>query len=172
MATALKSRAAKTAATKSAEEAEVATQATKDMMESAFGYPKFEVPEIVRSFAEQGLKQTREVYARAKTAAEEATDLLEDSLETGRKNIREAQFKALDMAKSNTDATFELARELLTATSVTDVMQLQAAFARERFQAFVEYSRDVQDMLSRTGIEAAKPAKAMMEKSLAAAKAA
>ena len=141
-------------------------------MAAAFSFPNFEVPEIVRSFTEQGLNQTREAYARMKSAAEEATDMLEDSLETTRESVREVQFKALDMAKANTDAAFEFMRQLLTTTSVADAVQLQTAFARERFEALVDYSKDVQATMTKAGAEAAKPAKAMFEKAMSAAKAA
>jgi phasin len=166
MATAPKGRATKAAAEKAVAPVKTATETAKEAMETAFSYPKFEVPEMVRSFAEQGLMQTREAYGRVKDAAEHATDLMEDSLETGRKSVREAQFKTLDMAKANTDATFELMRQLLTATTVSDALQIQTAFARERYEAFVGYSKDIQDMMTKASAEASKPAKAIFEKSL------
>jgi phasin len=171
MATAPKTRPAK-AAEKTTQATVTAAQTAKDASDAAFAYPKFEVPELVRSFAEQGLKQTREAYARAKSAAEEATDLLEDSLETNRKSMREAQFKALDIAKANTDATFELMRQLLTASSISEAIQLQTAFARERFEALVDYSKDAQEMMSKAGADAGRPAKAIFDKTLSFAKAA
>jgi phasin len=171
MATVTKAKAVK-AAEKVEDAAEAIAETAKEAIETVFAYPKFEVPEVVRSLAEQGLRQTRDAYARAKNAAEEATDLLEDSLETGRKSVRDAQFKALDMAKANTDAAFELFRQLLTVTSVSDAVQLQTAFARERFEAFVEYSKDVQEMISKAGAEAGKPARAILDKTLRFAKAA
>ncbi len=169
MATAPKGRTKKAAAEKVINAtAEAAKQAT----DAAFTYPKFEVPEIFRSFAEQGLKQGRDAYARVKDAAEEATDMLEDSLETSRQNMREAQFKALDITKANADASFELMRKMLTATSLTDAMQLQSAFARERFEALMGYSKEMQEMMSKAGTEASEPAKAMFEKALSFTKAA
>lgn len=168
MATAPKAKTAKTAA----KATEAAAETAKEAMDADFSYPKFEVPEMVRSFAEEGLKQTREAYSRAKTAAEEATDLLEDSLETNRKSMQTAQLKALDMAKANADATFELMRKMLGATSVSDALEMQSAFARERFDAFVEYSKDVQELVSKAGADAGKPAKAIFEKTLSFTKAA
>lgn len=172
MATAPKGRTTKAAAEKAIEPVKAAAEAAKQATEAAFAYPKFEVPEMVRSFAEQGLKQTREAYAAVKDAAEEATDLMEGSLETSRKSMREAQFKALDMARANTDATFDLMRQLLTATTVSDALQIQSAYARERFEAFVGYSKEMQDMIAKAGAEASKPAKALFEKSLSFPKAA
>jgi len=143
-----------------------------DVSDAAFAYPKFEVPEMFRSFAEQGLNQTREVYARAKSTAEEATDLLEQSLESTRESMREVQFKALDVVQANADATFELFRRMLAAASVADAVQLQTAFVRERFDAFVDYSKDMQTTLTKVGSEAAKPAKAIFDRALNQAKAA
>ena len=89
-----KARAAKAAATDRIEKtASAAKSAAKDFTSSAFSLPNFEVPELFRSFAEQGMTQTREAYARMKSAAEDATDMLEDSMETTREGVREAHFK-------------------------------------------------------------------------------
>jgi phasin len=160
-------RGAKAASEKAAGAARFAA---KDMTDVAFTYPTFEVPEVLRSFAEQGLSQTRETYARVKAAAEEATDMIEESFEATREGVREVQFKALDVAQANTEATFDLMRKLMGVTSVADAIQLQTAFARERFEAFVDYSKDVQSTLSRFGTEASKPAKAIFDRALSQAK--
>jgi phasin len=168
-----KAKAAKATAADTAEKtASAAKSAAKDFTSTAFSMPSFEMPELFRSFTEQGMTRTREAYARMKSAAEDTTDLLEDSLETTREGMREAQFKALDMAKANTDAAFDLFKQLLTTKSVADAVQLQTAFARERFEAMVDYSKDVQATLTKVGTEASKPAKAIFDKAMSAAKAA
>jgi phasin len=168
-----KARAPKSVAAEKAQRtASEQFSAAKDFTSAAFSYPTFEVPEIFRSFAEQGLNQTRDAYARMKTAAEDATDILEESIETARGTVRDAQFKALDLAKANADATFDLFRKLLTTTSVGDAMQLQTTFARERFEALVDYSKDVQAAVTKVSEQATKPAKAIFEKTVNAAKAA
>ena len=149
-----------------------AKSAVKDFSSAAFSLPNFEVPEMFRSFTEQGMTQTREAYARIKSAAEDATDMLEDSMETTREGFRDAQFKALEVAKANTDAAFDLFKQLLTTKSVADAVQLQTAFARERFEALVDYSKDVQATITKVGSEASKPAKAIFDKAMSAAKAA
>jgi phasin len=165
-----KARTAKAATADTTEK--TAKSAAKDFTGAAFSLPNFEVPELFRSFAEQGMTQTREAYARFKGAAEDATDMLEDSMETTREGVREAQFKALDVARANTDAAFDFFKQLLTTTSVADAVQLQTSFARERFEAMVDYSKDVQATLSKVGTEASKPAKAIFEKAMSSAKAA
>jgi phasin len=168
-----KARAAKAAAADAAAKAaNETTSAANDFGRAAFSYPAFEVPELFRSFADQSLSQTRENYQRMKAAAEEATDLLEESLETTRENVRDAQLRALELAKANTDATFELFGKLMTTNSIADAVQVQTAFARERFEALIDYTKDAQATFAKAGTEAAKPVKAMFEKTLSAAKAA
>ena len=147
-----------------------AKAAAKDMSDAAFSQPKFEVPEVLRSYAEQGINQTREAYGRMKAAAEEATDALEETFESTRDSMREVQLKALDVAQANAEATFEFARKLLTVSSVADALQLQASFARERFEALVDYSKDVQSTLTKVGAEASKPAKAIFDRAMSQTK--
>lgn len=134
--------------------------------EAMFSHGKFDMPEAMRSFAEQGLAQGREAYGRMKSATEEATGVMEDSLENTRAHLRDMQVKAIDAAKAQADASFELARKLLTVTSVADAMQLQSSFARERFEALVDYSKDVQGLVGKAGAEVSRPVKTMMERTL------
>ena len=128
-------KAARAAAETVEKTASAATKAARDVTDAAFAYPSFEVPEAFRSFAEQGLAQTREAYARVKARAEEATDMIEESFETTRDSMRDVQLKALDVAQANAEATFDHVRKLLGVTSVADAFQLQTSFARERFEA-------------------------------------
>ena len=104
--------------------------------------------------------------------AGEATDLLEESFETTRDSLRDVQFKALDAAKNNADATFDFMRKLLTVTSVADAVQVQSTFARERFEALVDYSKDVQTVMTKATTEAAKPARALFDRAVSQSKAA
>ncbi len=137
-----------------------------DKAESAFAKAGFEVPEMFRNVAEQGLNQTRDAYSKLKTVAEEATDALEESFGKSREGMMEFQRKSLEISKSNADAAFDLVRQLLGVTSVTDAFQLQTAFVRERFESLVDYSKDVQATCEKVANEAAKPAKALFERAV------
>ena len=167
---------AQSAAQSTADATATATEATasaaRSVADAAFDYPRFEVPEMVRSFAEQGLNQSREAYGRMRAATEEATDVMQQSFETTRDSVRDVQLKTLDVAKANFDASFDLARRLLTVTSVADAIQLQSTFARERFEALVDYSKDVQSSLTKVGTEATRPARVMLDRAVNQSKAA
>jgi phasin len=148
-----------------------ATEA-KEINDTAFAQSASGFPNLVRSLTEQTLDQSRHSFARMKDAAEEASETLEQSFETTRDSIRTVQLKALEAAKANADATFTLMRQLLGASSIADAFQLQSNFARERLEAMVDYSKDVQSTLGKIGAEATRPAKVLMEKAVGFTKAA
>lgn len=152
--------------------AESTASAARNFADAAFSAPQFEVPEMFRSVAEQSLTQTREAYSRMRNAAGETTDLMEESFESTRDSMREVQFKALDAAKDSADATFDFMRKILTATSLADAVQIQSTFARERFEALVDYSKDVQTTITKASTEAAKPARAMVDRVISQTKSA
>src|SRR4029079_7957031 len=80
-----------------------ATAATKAAVTAPFeafnmNMPTVEVPAVFRDFAEKGIAQARDTYAKIKSAAEEATDMVEDTYETAREGAFAIGVKALDAA--------------------------------------------------------------------------
>ena len=75
--------------------------------------PQFRSPGRRPRFAEKSVKQARDAYSKLKTAADEATDLVEDTFETAREGTFAIGVKAIDAAKSNSDASFAFAKDLL-----------------------------------------------------------
>ena len=56
-----------------------------------------------REFAEKGATQSREAYARMKTAAEEATKTVETTLQSAQTGSVELGLKAIDALRANAD---------------------------------------------------------------------
>src|ERR1700693_1534222 len=69
-----------------------------------FDMPNIEVPEMVREFAEKSVQQAKDVYARIKSAAEETTDVLEDTYANASKGATEFNLKALEALRVNVNA--------------------------------------------------------------------
>ena len=129
-------------------------------------------PEMFRSFAEAGANQARETFVRAKTAAEGATDVMEETLENTRDGILEAQHKALDVARNNAEATFDFAKKLLTVKSLSDAVQIQTVFVRDRFEAYLDYAKGFQAATAKLVEGASEPAKSVVARTLDEVKAA
>lgn len=149
-----KTRAAKTAGTPKAFPAEM------------FAVPSMEVPAGVREFAEKSIEQAKDGYARIKTVAEDATDMLEDSFQTSRQGMVEINMKALDAAKENTDATFGYVRDLLKVKSFAEAIEVQTAFTQARVDAALAQSKEFQGLFVKVAADATQPAKDVFTKSI------
>lgn len=131
-----------------------------------FTVPNVEVPAVVREFAEKSVAQAKDAYAKFKTAAEEATDALEDAYETSRKGVLDLNIQALDAAKTNTDATFAFFKEFLAAKSVSEALELQTAFASKQFEALSTQAKGFQELATKLATESGAPFKGVFEKAL------
>src|SRR5215468_3284311 len=76
-----------------------------------FDLPKFEMPAAFRDIAEKSVSQAKENYEKMKAAAEEATDLLEDTYATASKGAADYGVKVIEVARANTNAAFDYATE-------------------------------------------------------------
>ncbi len=137
-----------------------------------FATQGIEVPEFVRQASENAVASAQDGYARIKSAAENATDVLEETVQSARGGLMDIQSKALDAAKENSESAFAFAKEVMTTATIADAVQLQSAFIRGRFEAMMDYSRAVQETTSDVTTAATKPARDAFAKIVADAKAA
>ena len=130
----------------------------------AFAMPNIEFPEAFRDAAEKSVKQAKDAYDKMRTAAEEATDMLEDQFETTRGGFVAFNEKALDAAKANTDATFKFAKDMLAVKTFAEAIELQTAFARAQFDLVSAQAKDMQELVQKVSTEASQPMKEVFGK--------
>jgi|GEM_PF-124518 len=126
--------------------------------------PGVEMPAAMREMAEKGVAQAKETYEKMKSAAEEATDVLEDTYETTRKGVVTLNMKAIDTVKANSDATFAFARDLLSVKSLSEAIELQTAFTRKSFEALTAQAKEFQELASKLATESSAPMKDAFQK--------
>src|SRR5882672_6033472 len=66
-----------------------------------FEMPKLEIPTAFREMAEKSVSQAKENYEKLKSAAEEATDMLEDTYATATKGMSDYGLKVIEAARVN-----------------------------------------------------------------------
>ncbi|MEX0853721.1 MAG: phasin [Bauldia sp.] len=132
----------------------------------AFSFPTsaFEFPTAFRELAEKSVSQVRDTYAKMRTAAEDATDLMQGTLESAREGTFALSLKAVDVAKSNSDASFALVRDLFSAKTLSDVIELQSAYARKQFEAYASQFKEIQELTEKLVTETTKPVTERVEK--------
>jgi phasin len=129
-----------------------------------FEIPRFEVPAAFREFAERGVAQAKDAYEKVKAAAEEATDVLEDTYTTATKGAADYNLKVIEAARANTNAAFDYARELLDVKSLSDVVELSTAHARKQFETLSEQTKELTVLAQKVASESTEPIKSGMTK--------
>ena len=134
----------------------------------AFAFPTsaFDVPTAFREAAEKSVSQFRDSYDQMKVAAEDATALVEDTLETAREGALGLSEKALEAARTNSEASFELARDVFAAKTVADLVELQTSYTRKQFESATAQFKEFQELGQKLFSDTAKPVAEKVEKTL------
>jgi phasin len=124
-----------------------------------FDMPKMEVPAAFREFAEKGLATAKENYEKMKTAAEEATETLEDSYATATKGCSGYGLKLIESARANSNAAYDLLGELMSAKSYSEVVELSTAYMRSQFETVTAQAKDLAECAQKVATDTAEPLK-------------
>ena len=127
-------------------------------------FPGVEAPAAFRDMAEKSLSQAKDSYEKMKSAAEEATGVLEDTYATASKGAADYALKVIEMARENTNATFDFAIELLGVKTFSEFVELSSAHARKQFEAMSEQTKELASLIQKVATEAAEPIKEGMSK--------
>ena len=109
-------------------------------------------------------KAAHDTHAKFKSATDGATALLEDTFATAREGALAIGVKVLEAGKTNSDASFALVKDLFGAKTMSDVMELQSAFARKQFEAFSTQFKEFQGLTEQFVTDTTKPVTDQVEK--------
>ncbi|HEY2135955.1 MAG TPA: phasin [Xanthobacteraceae bacterium] len=123
-----------------------------------------ETPAAFRDIAEKSLSQAKDHYEKMKSAAEEATGVLEDTYATASKGATDYGTKVIEVARLNTNAAFDFATELLGAKSLSEVIELTSTHTRKQFEILTAQSKELATLAQKVATEAAQPIKEGMTK--------
>ncbi|MBV9565413.1 MAG: phasin [Bradyrhizobium sp.] len=120
----------------------------------------FEVPEQMRAFAEKGVSQARDNYAKFKDAAESHNGTVEAVFNCVSKGASEYTSKLMEFMKANTTSNLDFAHELLGIKSPSDAVELWTGHARKQFEALSSQAKELAELGQRVASETAEPIKA------------
>jgi phasin len=132
---------------------------TKTQIPPFTAFPGVEAPAALRDMAEKSLSQAKDNYEKIKSAAEEATGVLEDTYATASKGAADYTLKLIEMTRENANSTFDFAVELLGAKSFSEFIELSSAHARKQFEAMSEQTKELATLAQKVATEAAEPLK-------------
>jgi phasin len=124
----------------------------------------FEVPEQMRAFAEKGVSQARDSYAKFKDVAETHNGTIEAVFTSASKGASEYSAKLMEMMKANTTATLDFAQALIAVKSPSEAIELWTSHAKKQFEAFAAHTKELAELSQRVASETAEPIKANASK--------
>ena len=137
--------------------------------ESAFEMPKFDMPKFdmpnvempaaFRELAEKGIAQAKDNYEKIKSAAEQATAVLEDTYSNASKGASDYGLKLIETARANNNAAFDLFGQLLTAKSYAEVVEKTTGYMRTQFDTMTAQAKDLTEHAQKVATKTVEPIK-------------
>ena len=124
----------------------------------------FEVPEQVRAFAEKGVSQARDSYARFKDVAETNNSTIEAVFANASKGASEYSAKLMEIVKANTTSSLDFAQEIIGAKTPSEALELWTNHAKKQFETFSVYSKELAELSQKVATETVEPIKANASK--------
>jgi phasin len=126
----------------------------------SFEMPKMEVPAAFREMAEKSVAQAKESWDKMKAVTEEATDLLEDSYATASKGATDYNLKLIEITRTNTNAMFDFAAELMAVKSLSEMVELSTTHARQQFETATAQTKELAALAQKVTTDTVEPIKA------------
>jgi phasin len=120
------------------------------------------VPEGVRALAEKTIARSREAYDGSKDAFDASLTAFETSFDAAGQGAAAFNRKLVDIARRNVDASFDLATSLAGAKTLSEMLELQAAFWRKQLGVLTAQAEEVRALSTKVTADTAEPIKARM----------
>jgi len=128
--------------------------------------------EQVRAVADQGVEQSKQAFSKLSSDAETTQKALESTFEMAKTTGNEVSLTMIAALRDNAEAGFTQLEALVAAKSLSECIELQAAFLHKQLEKSAEQARGLQATMMRAGEEMSKPIKDAFEKALKERKAA
>jgi phasin len=126
--------------------------------------PKFEksateATAAFREMAEKSIVQAKDTYAKMKTAAEEATGMIEHTYANASKGAADYGLKVIEAARANSNAAFDFATELFGARTMAQMVEISTAHTRKQIEAITAQARELSALAQKVATTTAEPIK-------------
>jgi phasin len=111
---------------------------------------------------DRGLSQARETHARFSEAIEDTSEALEQAFSNANRGTAEYRAKLMDIARANTDAAFDMMRELMGARSLPELLEVSTSHTRRQLETASAQMRELTELTQKVATETAGPLRQSM----------
>src|SRR6476620_7951965 len=124
----------------------------------------FEVPEQMRAFAERGVSQARDNYAKFKDAAETHNGTIEAVFSSASKGASAYSAKLMEFFKANTTSSLDFAQELFGVKTPAAAMEWWTSHAKKQYETLTAQAKELAELGQKVASETVEPIKASASK--------
>jgi phasin len=124
--------------------------------------PKFgsaEMPASMHEMTEKGISQTKANFKNVQAATSEAGHVFQSAYTIAAKGATDYNLKVFEIARFNTNAAFDYARELLGVKTPSEFLELSTARVRQQFETMTAQTKELATLAQKVSAETAEPLK-------------
>jgi phasin len=110
-----------------------------------------------RRYADKSAAISNETVEKGKATAERSAQAIGQSYSTAVENMRDYNLKMIDMAQANIEAVFGIARQLATAKTPSDMIELWTSHTRRQFEMLSDQTKELTALGQKLVGESAAP---------------
>lgn len=119
-------------------------------------FEPFQIPNEMRTFAEQSVAQARKAFDGFLQAANQAVGQMQGRAQAAHSGASEIAQKSMTYAEQNVASTFDFAQKLMQAKDPKEVMGLQSEYLSRQMKALSTQVQDLGQSAAKIVVDAAK----------------
>ena len=118
----------------------------------------------MRAFAEKGVSQARDNYAKFKDAAETHNGTMEAVFTNASKGASEYSAKLIEFLKANTTSALNFTQELFGVKTPSEATELWTSHTRKMLETYAAQAKELAEIGQKVATETVEPSKANASK--------
>ncbi|WP_062206889.1 phasin family protein [Aureimonas sp. AU12] len=127
--------------------------------QAAMGLDPAKMTEAFRTMTERSMEQSKEAYARMKTASDQATKTLESTLENVHSGSLTLSKRAIEGMRAQAEMNYAHLEKLASARSMAEIIEMQTSFVRRQIEMVTDQAKDMQQMSQSVAKDVMQPAR-------------
>ena len=116
-----------------------------------------EIPASVFDLFEKSVARAKDAHGKMSSIVEHSAEAFEEAFSCANRGAVEYRSKLMDIARTNADAAFDLARELIQSKSLTDVLESAMSHQRKLLELTAAQMKELSALTEKVVSETAEP---------------
>ncbi|WP_182086837.1 phasin family protein [Aureimonas sp. ME7] len=132
--------------------------------QAALGLDPARMGEAFRTMTQKSIEQSRQAYDRMKSAADQASQTLEATIENAHAGSLNLTKRALEGMRAQAEMNFSHLEKLASAKSMAEFIELQTSFLRRQVELAADQAKELQTLSQSVAQDVVRPAREAAEK--------